>query len=141
MFNGNKCVCVCARARSCVCARVYLEERRVLVLSVVLFGGVFPGNSEHGFLLIFPAQSRVLSAVYLRYEPFSQSHVPRPVFHITLKHNTIKSSLQLQSHLQTAVLQKHTRKLQTRYEKCAKVIKKIKILMNSQRNNFINSDM
>lgn len=52
----------------------YLEERSILLLPVILFGRVLPGDAEERSVPVLPAQPRVPAAVDLRDQPLLQPH-------------------------------------------------------------------
>lgn len=52
-----------------------LEESRVRRLAVVLLRCVLPGDPEHAFLLVLPAQSCIFAALDLGYQPLFHVHL------------------------------------------------------------------
>lgn len=52
-----------------------LEQSRIRRLPVVLLGCVLPRDPEHGLVLVLPAQSRILPALYLSYQPLFHVHL------------------------------------------------------------------
>lgn len=77
-----------------------LEESRVRRLLVVLLGCMLPRDAEHGFLLVFPAQSWIFPALYLGYQPLFHVHL-RSRFHFPhrrCKTRRLRSETHVQSH-------------------------------------------
>lgn len=82
-----------------------LEESRVRRLSVVLLGCVLPGDPEHGFLLIFPAQTSVFPTLYLGYQPLFHVHL-RSRFHLQRCDTNVWS--RSQTHVRSRSMRKDT---------------------------------
>ena len=60
---------------------LYLEDGGIHFLVVVLLAGVFPGDPEHGLLVVLPDQPRVHGAVDLLNQPLPQPPAAVPVTH------------------------------------------------------------